>query len=82
MQVSILFVFALVGCELTATAEHRREREAWHGPCADSATLLATTGGSPNTAACPNKRHRMRSAVATAQGEEIGALVVCECVSH
>jgi len=64
MRVFIVFVFALVGClvgcETTDTAEHRRAREAWHGPCADSATLLATTSGSPNREACPNKRHRMR----------------------
>jgi len=60
MRVFIGFVFALVGCETTDTAEHRRAREAWHGPCADSATLLATTSGSPNREACPNKRHRMR----------------------
>lgn len=52
----------------------------WEKPCTDMSWLLATTAGSPNQAACPNKSHRMRVQVATTPSqEEIGALVFCEC---
>lgn len=47
--------------------------------CQDSATLVATTAGSPNGATCPNRHHRMRVVPATLAGEEIGATVFCEC---
>lgn len=72
-----------VGCD-DPSGEKRRGEEAraaaWNGPCADTSWLLATTTGSPDTATCPNKMHRMRAQVATtASNEEIGALVICEC---
>lgn len=48
--------------------------------CIDSATLVATTTGSPNEYSCTNKHHKMRVEASTKAGEEIGALVFCECV--
>lgn len=57
-----------------------REHERRFGPCFDSATLLATTTGSPSDQTCPNIRHRMRVEIKTTpSNEEIGALVFCEC---
>ncbi len=51
-----------------------------NGPCKDSATLLATTAGSPNYHVCPNRRHRMRIQIASApSNEEFGAVAFCEC---
>jgi hypothetical protein len=67
------------GCETTDMVLAREAREAWHAPCADTAVLLATTGGSPNDVRCSNKRHRMRVTPAAVSGEEVGALVACEC---
>lgn len=53
----------------------------WFGRCQDTATLLATTAGSPSEHKCPNRRHRMRVQLAAGgSAEEYGALVFCECV--
>ena len=53
---------------------------AWNAPCADKATLLATTAGSPDASACTNKRHRMRVQVASVASKgEAAAVVFCEC---
>ena len=68
-----------------ASAESDRQRyaaekrEALEGECHDQAVLLATTAGSPDERNCPNRRHRMRVTIATTAGEEVGALVFCEC---
>lgn len=51
-----------------------------NSPCQDSSTLLATTAGSPDAFSCDNKNHRMRAETVTKAGEEIGALVICECI--
>ncbi len=48
--------------------------------CLDYSSLLATTTGSPNSLHCNNKHHKMRVEPVTKAGEEIGALVFCECV--
>jgi len=48
-------------------------------PCVNEATLVATTSGSPNGATCDNQHHRMRVEPVTRAGEEIAALVFCEC---
>lgn len=74
----------LAGCdghETSREAHERREREAWESDdCADSATLLATTSGAPDSDTCTNKHHRMRVQVAThPSNEEAAALVFCEC---
>jgi hypothetical protein len=63
------------------TRDYAEKRDAeWNGPCADTATLLATTSGSPSELACPNKRHKMRVTLASApSNEEFGAVVFCEC---
>lgn len=47
--------------------------------CRDVTTLAATTAGSPNSATCPNKRHKMRVETRTVSGDEIGVSVFCEC---
>lgn len=57
----------------------QRERD-WNEPCHDVSTLVATTTGSPDSFECPNKLHRMRVAASTKSGEEVGAVVFCECV--
>ena len=81
----IATLLLLAACdEMNGAADARRaadrKRQAWEAPCVDVATLLATTAGSPNETACPNKRHRMRVQVATtASNEEIGAVAFCEC---
>lgn len=49
-------------------------------PCASESTLVATTSGSPSSATCPNRYHKMRVEPVTRAGEEIAALVFCECV--
>ncbi len=77
---ALLWLSLLLGCESPRTQYEREKREAWHGPCADVSTLLATTAGSPNGFTCPNKRHQMRVEVAsTGTPEEAAALVFCEC---
>jgi hypothetical protein len=48
--------------------------------CFNSSVLVATTTGSPNGYSCNNKHHKMRVEPVTKAGEEIGALVFCECV--
>jgi hypothetical protein len=59
---------------------HCREMFEMSKPCRDESRLLATTTGSPSAFACPNRLHRMRVEVSRAvAGEEIGALVFCEC---
>jgi hypothetical protein len=73
-------VGVIAGAEFGQAARYAREkREAWEGPCADSATLVATSSGSPNTETCTNKRHKMRVQVTTISGNEVGAVVHCEC---
>lgn len=69
----------LAGCEESETPQQKHDRLAWTAACSDESTLLASTSGSPNSFRCPNQRHRMRVQTATAAGEEIGALVFCEC---
>ena len=55
--------------------------EAWNAECHDTSTLIATTAGSPNTATCTNKHHRMHvEPVTKASNEEIGSLIFCQCV--
>jgi hypothetical protein len=48
-------------------------------PCLDTSTLVATTAGSPNQFSCSNKLHRMKVETKVIAGEEIGALVFCQC---
>lgn len=68
------------GAKKRAGEEQERQRLLWEGPCKDSATLLATTSGSPSDESCPNKRHHMRVQLSTGPSrEEYGALVFCEC---
>jgi hypothetical protein len=50
-----------------------------NGPCLDTSTLVATTAGSPNGFSCSNKLHRMKVETKVIAGEEIGALVFCQC---
>ena len=83
MRLLVAVVFVLVGCDQAA---HERADQAeavrllWEGPCHDSATLLATTAGSPDREYCSNKRHRMRVQLSSGPSkEEFGALVFCEC---
>lgn len=58
----------------------RREEEyRRNGPCSDTSTLIATTAGSPSSVSCENRSHRMRVQPVTRSGEEIGAVVFCEC---
>jgi hypothetical protein len=84
----LLLVLVLTSCDFfDGTRDQRLLAEArdraWNEPCADKSWLLATTAGSPDSASCPNKLHRMRVQVATtASHEEIGALVFCECHRH
>jgi len=78
----ILFfsVSLLSACNYEANERERIRKLEWERPCADDASLLATTAGSPNSLTCTNKYHRMRFEVQHARsGEEIGVLVVCEC---
>jgi hypothetical protein len=70
-----LFVYGLSAME---TPRERQARQ-WTEPCADESALVATTAGSPNSFTCSNRNHRMRLEVKTQSGEEIAALVVCEC---
>lgn len=90
----VLIVVSLVGCETECQrqaaiaeserlGEAKRQREAdeaWEGRCLNHATLVATTAGSPSEQQCWNKHHRMRVEAATKSGEEIGAVIFCECV--
>jgi hypothetical protein len=72
-------LFILSACSVQ-NMEEREAKKQWEGRCSDTASLLATTAGSPNYLACTNKMHRMRFEVQHAtSGEEIGVLVVCEC---
>jgi hypothetical protein len=58
-----------------------RERGVYNDDmCFNTSMLLATTAGSPNGYSCNNKHHKMRVEPVTKAGEEIGALVFCECV--
>lgn len=58
-----------------------RDKAAYNSDmCFNTSILLATTTGSPSFATCSNKRHKMRVEPVTKSGEEIGALVFCECV--
>lgn len=77
---AVLLVLVVLGCEGTAveTYGQRRNRE-WFEDCRDESRLVATTAGSPNGFECPNREHRMRVELKTMSGEEIAALVVCEC---
>lgn len=72
------------GCEGQRQYRHRTQlegNEAWNAECHDTSTLVATTAGSPNSATCTNKHHRMRvEAVTKASNEEMGAVVFCQCV--
>lgn len=78
--VGLGFLGAFIFADLNADKRYERQkREAWEGPCADSSTLVATSTGSPNAETCSNKRHKMRVQVTTISGNEIGALVFCEC---
>lgn len=62
-------------------ATDRQHHEERLGPCRETATLVATTAGSPNEHTCPNVAHRMRVQVqTTATKEEVAAIVFCECV--
>ena len=49
------------------------------GHCFDASRVIATTAGSPDDYTCPNIGHRMRLQPVTKAGEEIGAVVFCEC---
>jgi hypothetical protein len=72
----------LVTCACKSTDEQwqQRRQRAWLEPCRDSATLLATTTGSPSKRECPNRMHRLRIEVASgASNEEYAAVVFCEC---
>lgn len=69
MKIGLIVLLAIVlgGCESS-------------GECADQASLLATTAGSPNFMTCPHPKHRMHVQVASvASNEEAAALVFCEC---
>lgn len=84
MKTLLVLALAVVGCDnqtdRIANDRARRAHEEAFGRCVESATLLATTTGSPSDHSCPNVKHRMRVQPATiAGGEEIGALVFCEC---
>ena len=81
VRIAVAVALALLGCKGTSweTPAQRRETE-WSGPCHDESRLVATTAGSPNGFECPNAKHRMRVEVKTQSGEEIAALVVCECI--
>lgn len=73
---------SLLGCD-QENWEDRQKREAfeaWVAPCQDTATLLATTAGSPSQQTCPNQNHVMRvQAASGASNEEFGAVVFCRC---
>lgn len=76
----VLLGVMVVGCEPKVKPIPEPKTDPWNEPCADKASLLATTAGSPSYMTCPNKLHRMRVQVATtSSNEEIGALVFCEC---
>lgn len=82
---AVVFITAATGCDFDGSKAAARELESqrertWNGPCKDTATLLATTSGSPSYETCQNKHHRMRVQVASgASHEEFGAVVFCEC---
>lgn len=57
----------------------REEERLRNGPCSDTSTLIATTAGSPSSASCVNRLHRMHVQPVTQSGEEVGAVVFCEC---
>ena len=79
---TVLLCLLTLACETETHEEaaERRAKEAWVGPCHDTATLVATTAGSPSQAECPNRLHRMRIEVTAApSNEEFGAVVFCEC---
>jgi hypothetical protein len=65
--------------ESSRRADESEKREAVEGPCVDSATLVATSSGSPSSTQCVNKRHKMRVQVTSIAGNEVGAVVHCEC---
>jgi hypothetical protein len=69
----------LLSCENQEAYEKRRAAEKWNEECLDESTMVATTAGSPNSASCTNRLHRMKVQSVTLAGEEIGALVFCEC---
>lgn len=72
---------AIDSVNATAKREAQEEEErAFNGECHDEATLIATSAGSPDKARCLNRRHKMRIEVSTKAGEEVGAVVHCECV--
>lgn len=74
-----LLALMVAGCDNGEDAQ-KHQRGVWEGPCHDESWLLATTSGSPSSAKCPNKNHRMRVQVASmASQEEAAALVFCEC---
>ena len=56
------------------------ELKEWVGECHDKSWLLATTFGSPDSAKCTNRKHRMKVQLASAPShEKFGAVVFCEC---
>lgn len=78
----VLVGFTAAACDDPDGSKARKQAalEAWEAPCADVSWLLATTSGSPSTASCPNKHHRMRIQIASApSNEEFGAVAFCEC---
>ncbi len=64
------------GCDTPAARKVEEGKRA----CVDTATLLATTAGSPNVFSCWHEDHRMEVSVATLAGEEIGSTVTCRCI--
>jgi hypothetical protein len=83
-----LFVNACEKYETQARYEQERrtkeyaeeELKTWIGECHDQSWLLATTFGSPDSAKCPNRKHKMKVQLASAPShEEFGAVVFCEC---
>lgn len=78
----VALVLACTACGERSRAEHYADikRAEWSAPCRDTATLLATTAGSPSQRACTNRLHRMRIEITSRpSSEEYGAVVFCEC---
>ena len=84
------FIFVLIASWIMAAcddpqidADIRQKQQAeleWSGPCHDTAVLMATTTGSPDSTTCPNKLHHMRIEIASRpSNEEFGAVAFCEC---
>jgi len=48
-------------------------------PCTEQAFLLSTSSGSPSSAACPNRLHRLRAGEVRTSDDEAAVLVTCTC---